>query len=82
MQYFNDSSKNPTSPYLVKNERFIFFFRESSFNMTRGADDDIAGGSCENFQTPERGALKKVGGLRKFVYLKTNRSGTPKKLNR
>ena len=42
----------------------------------------ILRGRSENFQTTEREALKKVGGLRKFVYLKTNRSGAPKKLNR
>ena len=34
--------------------------RESSFNLTRG-DEDIEGGS-ENFKTPERWALKNLGG--------------------
>ena len=50
--------------------------RESSFNMTRGGGMKILRGGSENFKTPEaeRGALKKLGGgLRKFVYFKTNR---------
>ena len=43
--------------------------------MTREGDEDIEGGS-ENFKTLEWGALKKLGGgLRKFVYFKTNRIG-------
>ena len=29
--------------------------------MSRGGDEDIEGGS-KNFETPERGALKKLGG--------------------
>ena len=40
-------------------------------------DEDIEGGGSENFYTPERVALRKLGGgwggLRKFVYFKTNR---------
>ena len=46
---------------------------ESSFNMTRRGGVKILSGGCGNFQTPERGTLKKVGGLQKFVYLKTNK---------
>ena len=43
--------------------------------ILQGGDEDIEG-SCENFSTPEMGALKKLGGgLRKLVYFKTNRGG-------
>ena len=48
----------------------------------------ILRGGFENFYTPERGALKKLGGgggLRIFVYFKPKRrggGGFPKKLNR
>ena len=42
----------------------------------------MRGGGFEKFLTPEREALKKLGGggLRKFVYFKTNRRGDPKKI--
>ena len=51
--------------------------RESSFNMTRG-DGDIEGeGGLQKFLDTRKGAMKKIrgGGLRKFVYFKTNRRG-------
>ena len=36
----------------------------------------ILRGGSENFETPERGPLKKLGGgLRKFVYFKPKRKG-------
>ena len=35
--------------------------------MTRG-DEDIEGGGSENFKTPERGALKKLGRGSKNLY--------------
>ena len=68
---------------MKERENLHDILRESSFNMTRG-DEHIEGGGPKNFLTPERGALKKLGGgFRKFVYFKTNRrGGAPKKLNR
>ena len=46
---------------------YLIALRESSFNMTRGGGGEDIEG----------------GGLRKFVYFKTNRRGrAPKKLNR
>ena len=51
------------------------FLRESSFNMTRGGDEDIEGG-LRKFLDTRRGGSEKIvalgGGLRKFVYFKTN----------
>ena len=46
----------------------IVYLRESSFNMTRG-DEDIEGGPPKIVRHPK-------GGLRKFVYFKTNRRGS------
>ena len=47
-----------------------------------GRDEDIEGGS-ENFSTPERGALKKLGGAPKICILQNQwERGAPKKLNR
>ena len=42
----------------------------------------LRGGGSENFKTPKRGALKKLGGggLRKFVYFKPKRRGGFKKI--
>ena len=38
--------------------------------MTRGGDEDIeGGGGSEIFYTPERGALKKLGGAPKICIL-------------
>ena len=47
----------------------------------------ILRGALKLFRHPKGGALKNLGGLRKFVYFKTNRrwgggGGAPKKLNR
>ena len=43
----------------------------------------ILRGALKLFRHPKGGALKKLGGgLRKFVYFKTNRRGAPKILNR
>ena len=56
-------------------------FRESSFNRTRrgeGGGMKILRGGSENFYTPKMGALKKSGGLRKFVYLKPKEGEAPK----
>ena len=50
-----------------------WIIRESSFNMTRGeVDEDIERGAPKIFKHPK-------GGLRKFVYFKTNRKGGPPK---
>ena len=49
--------------------------RESSFNMTRWGDEDIEGGLRKFLDTQRGGSEKTValgGGLRKFVYFKTN----------
>ena len=51
-------------------------FQGNYLNMTRG-DEDIEGGLQKCLDT-RKGALKKLGrggGLRKFVYFKTNRRG-------
>ena len=48
-----------------------------------GRDEDIEGGS-ENFSTPERGALKKLGGggvLKFYILQNQQERGAPKKLN-
>ena len=44
-------------------------FRESSFNMTRGGGMKILRGGSENFLTPKRGALKKLGEAPKICIL-------------
>ena len=46
--------------------------------MTREGDEDIEGGLRKFFDIQEGGSVKIVGlggGLRKFVYFKTNRKG-------
>ena len=57
---------------------YLQWLRESSFNMTRGEGMKIlrgGGGGSKNFQTPERGALKKVGGAPKICTLKNQQEG-------
>ena len=55
---------------------YIFAFRESSFNMTRGGGDEDIEGGLQKFLDTRRGGSEKIvalgGGLRKFVYFKTN----------
>ena len=67
-------------------QREIFYDKEGG-----GGEMKILRGGSENCKTPERVALKKLGGLQKFVYFKTNRRGVggeggggrvPKKMNR
>ena len=57
-----------------RNLWLLLQLRESSFNMTRG-DEDIEGG-LRKFLDTRRGGSEKIvalgGGLRKFVYFKTN----------
>ena len=50
--------------------------------MTREDEDIEGGGGSENFYTPQRGALKKLGGAPKIAYFKPKGGGAPKKLNR
>ena len=49
--------------------------RESSYNMTRGGDEDIEGGGSEYFGVPERGALKKLGGGTENLYTLNPKGG-------
>ena len=74
--------------FCAKKNRFGYnaiFFRESSFNMTRGGDEDIDGG-LRKFLDTRKGGSEKIrggGGFRKFVYFKPKRrGGLLKKLNR
>ena len=55
--------------------------------MTRGGgggEMNILRGDSENFWTPERGSLKKLGGVPKICILQNQqeRGGAPKKLKR
>ena len=59
--------------------RYVKFskgLRESSFNMTRGGGDEDIEGGLRKFLDTRRGGSEKIvalgGGLRKFVYFKTN----------
>ena len=77
-QSCQESSVNSCATIILERDSYIkVLIKESSFNMTGGAED-IEGGS-ENFLDTLKGALKKLGGgLQKCGYSFKTR----KKINR
>ena len=71
----NGTQQIPYMYDILTDHLFWWRLRESSFNMTRGGDEDIEGG-LRKFLDTRRGGSEKIvalgGGLRKFVYFKTN----------
>ena len=80
--YCMNSNKNRLSRKLVR-------FLEGTVHLIwQGGDEDIEGGGSENFYTPERVALRKLGGgggegsENLYTSKQTGGMGAPKKLNR